>query len=68
MDQSQDDRLSARLLVVECDGRITVVTHEARAALAEPAGWIPGLNLSRLKLSDEILSADQREIAGHATD
>jgi hypothetical protein len=65
MDQSQDDRLSARLLVVECDGRITVVTREARAALAKPAPRMPGLNLSRLKLSDQILSADQREIAGH---
>ena len=68
MDQSQDDRLSARLLVVECDGRIAVVTHAARGALAEPARSIPGVNLSRLKRSDQILSADQREIAGHATD
>lgn len=65
MDQPQDDRLSARLLVVEGDGRITVITHEGPAALAKPAGRIAELNPSRLKLSNQILSADQREIAGH---
>jgi hypothetical protein len=65
MTQSQDDRLSARLLVVEGDGRIMVITHEESAALAKPERRIPGLNLSRLKLSSQILSADQREIAGH---
>jgi hypothetical protein len=58
MDQSQNDCLSARLLIVDGDGHISVTTPEEPATLAMPVRWIPGLNLSRLEPSKQILPAD----------
>jgi hypothetical protein len=65
MDQFQDDRLPARLLVVEGDGRITVTTNEEPAAWGKLARWIPGMQPLALGAFQTNLYQQVSEIGGH---